>query len=220
MRENLRRGAWDVAAGHGRPNLPERGRGRFTRAPSDAGCAAGKTPPACTGMATLPPGTAVSYAVSADGCRTWTSAPLFTNVTVPAGDRLCYRLTLATSNPAATPVVDVANLYEIATVSSTATRNPAYLTKQDIREGECCHGCTHSCQPALSVTPAPLAGGLPQRLPGARMSRRRLYRHACSPCPAGRVAGIRRQSFCADTVSHARMAANGLIRQSDNRWSS
>ena len=93
----------------------------------DADCAAGKTPPACTGMATLPPGTAVSYAVSTDGCLTWTPTPLVTNVTVPAGDRLCYRLTLATSNPAVTPVVDVTNLYEIATVTSTASQDPAYL---------------------------------------------------------------------------------------------
>ena len=95
----------------------------------DADCAAGKTPPACTGMAALPPGTAVSYAVSTDGCQTWTPAPLFTNVAVPPGDRLCYRLTLATSAPAVTPVVDVTNLYEIATVTSTATQNVAYLSQ-------------------------------------------------------------------------------------------
>ncbi len=95
----------------------------------DADCAASKTPAACTGMAALPPGTAVFYAVSTDGCQTWTPTPVFTNVTVSPGDRLCYRLTLATSNLAVTPVVDVANVYEIATVSSTGTQNLAYLTR-------------------------------------------------------------------------------------------
>ncbi len=95
----------------------------------NADCAAGKTPPACTGLPTLPPGTAVSYAVSTDGCRTWTPVPLFANVAVSPGDRVCYRRTLATSNGAVTPVVDVTNVYEIATVTSTGTQNPAYLAR-------------------------------------------------------------------------------------------
>jgi len=80
----------------------------------DADCAAGQSPPDCTAMAALPAGTSIAYQVSTDGCRTWTAAPVFSNVTVPAGASLCYRITLTTSDPAVTPVVDVTNLYEIA----------------------------------------------------------------------------------------------------------
>lgn len=81
----------------------------------DANCASGQTPPNCTAAATVPSGTSVGYQVSTDGCGTWTSVPLFTNTYVPSGDQLCYLLTLSTSNPDVTPVVDVTNLYEIVT---------------------------------------------------------------------------------------------------------
>ena len=88
----------------------------------DADCAAGKTPPDCTGLPTVPAGTSLAYQVSTDGCHTWTSAPLFTNVSVPAGSSLCYRVTLTTVDPAETPVIDVTNLYEIA--SETTVESP------------------------------------------------------------------------------------------------
>ena len=80
----------------------------------DANCAGGKIPPDCTGLPTVPAGTSLAYQVSTDGCHTWTSAPLFSNVSVPAGSSLCYRVTLTTVDPAETPVIDVTNLYEIA----------------------------------------------------------------------------------------------------------
>lgn len=51
----------------------------------DADCAAGQSPPNCTGMATGPAGTTTAYRVSTDGCQTWTAAPVFTNVPVPSG---------------------------------------------------------------------------------------------------------------------------------------
>ena len=80
----------------------------------DADCAAGKTPPNCSALPSLPAGTSVAYQVSTDGCHTWTDTPVFTNVSVPPGTSLCYRLALATTDPTVTPVVDVTNLYEIA----------------------------------------------------------------------------------------------------------
>ena len=80
----------------------------------DADCAAGQSPPDCTGMATLPAGTGIAYQVSTDGCRTWTAVPVLTNVTVPAGSNLCYRISLTTRDLTATPVLDVTNLFEIA----------------------------------------------------------------------------------------------------------
>jgi len=80
----------------------------------DADCAAGQTPPRCARAAELPAGTGIAYQVSTDGCRTWTSTPLFADVTLPPGSDLCYRITLTTDNPVETPVVTVTNLYEIA----------------------------------------------------------------------------------------------------------
>lgn len=80
----------------------------------DADCAAGKTPPNCSGLPNLPAGTSLAYQVSTDGCHTWTDTPVFTNVSVPPGTSLCYRLALGTTDSAVTPVVDVTNLYEIA----------------------------------------------------------------------------------------------------------
>ncbi len=81
----------------------------------DADCAKGETPPNCSDQALVPSGTSVSYEVSTDGCRTWILAALFTNVAVPAGTQLCYRLMLTTTNPGQTPVIRATNLYEIAT---------------------------------------------------------------------------------------------------------
>lgn len=88
----------------------------------DADCAAGETPPNCSALATVPPGTAVAYQLSTDDCNSWTDAPVFTNVTVPAGSSVCYQLTLSTTDPSETPVVNVTNLYEIA--SSTTKETP------------------------------------------------------------------------------------------------
>lgn len=80
----------------------------------DADCGPGQLPPDCTHEVSTPPGTAVSYQVSTDACRTWTATPLFTNVTVPSGSRLCDQVTLSTTDPTRSPLVDVTNLYEIA----------------------------------------------------------------------------------------------------------
>ena len=85
----------------------------------DASCASGQTPPHCTAQAYVPSGTAVTYAVSTDGCNMWKAAPPFTNVRVPAGDTLCYRLDLSTTDPTRTPVVDVTSLYEVAQQKTT-----------------------------------------------------------------------------------------------------
>ena len=94
----------------------------------DADCAAGKSPPSCTGLPSVPAGTSVAYQVSTDGCHTWTDAPVFTNVTAPAGSSLCYRITLSTTDPAQTPVIDVTNLYEIAAVTTVESPGgPAVL---------------------------------------------------------------------------------------------
>ncbi len=84
----------------------------------DADCAAGQTPPSCSDLAQVPAGTSVAYQLSTDDCNTWTDAPVFTNVTVPAGSSVCYRLTLSTTDPIQTPVIDVTNLYEIAAVTT------------------------------------------------------------------------------------------------------
>ena len=78
----------------------------------DADCAAGKTPPNCSGLPSQPTGTSVAYQVSTDGCHTWTTTPVFTNVSIPPGTSLCYRLALATTDPTVTPVVDATNLYD------------------------------------------------------------------------------------------------------------
>ena len=73
------------------------------------------------------PGTSIAYAVSTNGGETWTAATPclnpaapFTqcavdNTPVPPGRAVVYRLTLATSDPARTPVVDATQLFEIAT---------------------------------------------------------------------------------------------------------
>ncbi len=94
----------------------------------DANCTAGESPPNCTDQADLPSGTSVAYQVSTDGCHTWTGAPVFTNVTVPVGSSLCYRITLTTTDPAQTPIIDVTNLYEIAAVTTVESPGgPAVL---------------------------------------------------------------------------------------------
>jgi hypothetical protein len=92
----------------------------------DAACAAGEVPPACAAPPVLPPGTAIAYAVSTDGCATWTPAAAFANVALPGGSALCYRLLLTTADPTLTPVVDVTALYEIAAEPRAGTA-PALL---------------------------------------------------------------------------------------------
>ena len=79
----------------------------------DADCAAGNRPPRCTNEPILPSGTRVTYQVSTDGCQAWRDAQPFTNVRLPAGTVLCYRLLLWTADRAVTPIVGVTNLYEI-----------------------------------------------------------------------------------------------------------
>jgi hypothetical protein len=78
----------------------------------DADCPRGGA--ACGDTASVPPGTAVRYDMSANGCGEWVTAAPFENVAVPPGDRVCYRLTLTTRDPTETPVVGVTNLYELA----------------------------------------------------------------------------------------------------------
>lgn len=85
----------------------------------DANCAAGDVPPGCAGLPELPMGTTVQYQVSTDGCQTWTPAPVYRNVVVPRGSQVCYQLTLRTTDPLRTPVVDVTNVYEIAAQRSS-----------------------------------------------------------------------------------------------------
>lgn len=72
----------------------------------------------CANAPVLPPGTALAYALSTDGCRTWQALRPFTNTPVPPGGALCYRLTISSSDPLRTPVVSVTDLYEIATASA------------------------------------------------------------------------------------------------------
>ncbi len=95
----------------------------------DADCASGQSPPACPGEATAPAGTTISYDVSSDGCQTWVSAPPFSNVSVSPGSSLCYRVTLSTSDPTVTPMVDVTNLYEIADVTQPLAPAQVVLTR-------------------------------------------------------------------------------------------
>lgn len=77
----------------------------------DANCPGARAP--CRERAHLPPGTGVRYGLSARGCRAWVPAAAATNVVVPPGARVCYRLVLTTSAPTRTPVVDVTNVYEL-----------------------------------------------------------------------------------------------------------
>jgi|GEM_PF-1653041 len=94
----------------------------------DATCAGGQQPPNCSQLPTVPAGTSVAYALSTDNCATWTPAPVYTNVSVPAGSSVCYQITLQTTDPSETPVVDVTNLYEIASQTSQETPGgPALL---------------------------------------------------------------------------------------------
>lgn len=79
----------------------------------DADCTPQIPGTACSGEPSLPPGTALSFAVSADGCGAWTDARPFSNVTVSPGAQVCYRVTLATTDPTRTPRLDVTNLFEV-----------------------------------------------------------------------------------------------------------
>ena len=92
----------------------------------DADCAAGALPPDCSALPQLPPGTALSYALSTDGCATWTPAALFTNVALAPGQDLCYQITLRTTDSTQTPRLDVTDLYEVA-ARVTAQAVPALL---------------------------------------------------------------------------------------------
>jgi hypothetical protein len=94
----------------------------------DADCAAGQTPPNCTALPRIPPSTSVAYEVSTDGCVTWSPVPPHTNVPVPRGQSLCYRLILATADPTSSPVVDVTNLYEIYVQLLEPARTKVVLT--------------------------------------------------------------------------------------------
>ncbi len=95
----------------------------------DATCASGQTPPNCTALPVLPAGTQVSFQVSTDGCQTWTPVTLYTNTPVPAGNSLCYQMTLTTSDPTVTPVIDVVNLYEIALLTQDPAQTQVVLTR-------------------------------------------------------------------------------------------
>lgn len=89
----------------------------------------------------LPPGTAVAYQVSTDGGSTWNDLPpcidppdpqadcAADNEAVPGGNQVVYRLELTTADPAATPVVDTTDLYEIATRTQTLANGMARLIR-------------------------------------------------------------------------------------------
>lgn len=94
----------------------------------DATCTSGQTPPNCAALPVLPPGTQAGFAVSTDGCQTWTPVTVYTNTPVPSGNSLCYRMSLWTSDPTATPVVDVVNLYEITSVTQDPAQTQVVLT--------------------------------------------------------------------------------------------
>jgi hypothetical protein len=100
----------------------------------DADCRAGAVPPACAHQALLPAGTSLAYAVGTAGCRGWTAAPPFTDIAVPPGRALCYRLVLRTEDLSVTPVVDVTDIYAIAAESVSASL-PALLC-----QGASCRG--------------------------------------------------------------------------------
>lgn len=94
----------------------------------DATCASGQTPPKCTAPPVLPAGTQATFQVSTDGCQTWTPVTVYTNTAVPQGNDLCYQISLSTSDPAVTPVIDVVNLYETATVIQASAQSQVVLT--------------------------------------------------------------------------------------------
>lgn len=80
----------------------------------------------CTGGASLPPGTALAFGLSAVGCGAWTPAQAFSNVAVAAGTEVCYRVALSTTDPSRTPRLDVTNLFEIR-AQATSGVVPALL---------------------------------------------------------------------------------------------
>ena len=94
----------------------------------DATCAAGQTPPNCTALPVLPAGTGATFQVSTDGCQTWTPVPVYTATLLPPGNSVCYAMTLTSSDPTATPVIDVVNAYEIARVTQDPAQTKVVLT--------------------------------------------------------------------------------------------
>ena len=65
----------------------------------------------------VPSGCGVVFQVSGDGGSTWTEVVPFENLDVPAGDSLCYRLLLSSSDPGSTPSVDRVRLFQIGRYS-------------------------------------------------------------------------------------------------------
>ncbi len=76
---------------------------------------------------TLPPGTGTAYEVSTDCGATWTAAPVNTNVSVPPGSCIAWRVTLATTDSGATPAVDVVDVYELAQQTRVAQQGEVIL---------------------------------------------------------------------------------------------
>lgn len=76
---------------------------------------------------TLPPGTSTAYEVSTDCGVTWTATAANTNVQVPPGSCIAWRVTLATADPAVTPAVDVVDVYELAQQTRAARQGEVIL---------------------------------------------------------------------------------------------
>lgn len=64
--------------------------------------------------ADLPRGTSLTWEVSTDGGVRWEPIVPFSNLTVPPGRSIVYRVGLYTRDPARTPVLEQTDLYEIA----------------------------------------------------------------------------------------------------------
>jgi hypothetical protein len=86
----------------------------------DADCTPQVAGSACSGLPALPPGTALAYAVGAQGCTFLTAVETFRVVPVAPGSSACYRVTLSTVDPRETPRLYVTNLYEVAAETAAA----------------------------------------------------------------------------------------------------
>ena len=78
-------------------------------------------------MAALPSGTSLMYWVSTDGGGSWTETPPMVPTDVPSGSSLVYQADLTTDNQAQTPVLDITDLYEIQTQTTTDSQAVSWL---------------------------------------------------------------------------------------------
>lgn len=71
-------------------------------------------------QADIPPGTGIELEISTDGGQTWTPIPLDTNVDVPPGNQLVYRVRLTTEDMGQTPVLDRIDLRQVVYINGQA----------------------------------------------------------------------------------------------------